>query len=353
MALAKNRVGGAAQGVRIGDVALEAGVSTATVSRALASPDQVRPELRARVHAAVAKLGYTPNAAARQLRVKRSRTVLVVTRKRWSAPFFAEVLRGLDAEFAAAGYAMVLGNVDSVEGERSRQLMDLMFSGTIDGAVLLSGLVASVDGRTMFDTGLPLVSLCAAIEGTHTILTDEDACMARALHELIALGHRDFLYLCGPAGNYNEIVRWQALSAAFEAAGPGLTLTRASQGDFSMESGVEAAHEFLAAGERRPSAVIAVSDENAIGFMTTIQEAGVNVPGEVSVLGFDGIEFADFCRPALSTIRQPRFELGRTGARMLIEAIAADTPQEPIRHVLRNELDLRASTGPAPVRSRP
>lgn len=334
---------------RIGDVAREAGVSTATVSRALASPEQVRPELRARVQAAVAKLGYTPNAAARQLRVKRSRTVLVVTRKRWSAPFFAEVLRGLDAEFSAAGYAMVLANMDSEGQDRSRQLVDMMFSGTIDGAVFLSDFVAVADGRSVFDAGLPLVSLCAAMEGTHAVLTDEDVCMERALHQLFALGHRDILYLPGPAENYNEIVRWGALARAFEAAGPGLSLTRAEGGDFSLDYGAAAARAFLA-GERRATAVMAVSDESAIGFLNTVQDAGVRVPDDLSVLGFDGIEFADFCRPALSTIRQPRFELGRTGARVLLSAIDADAPLAPTRHVLPNILDLRGSTGPAPRR---
>ena len=339
------RTQAAGRGVRIGDVAVEAGVSTATVSRALASPDQVRPELRARVQAAVAKLGYTPNAAARQLRVKRSRTALVVTRRRWSAPFFAEVLRGLDEELSAAGYAMVLGNLDEEGGERSRQLVDMMFSGTIDGAVLLSGRVAAADGRDMFGAGLPLVSLCAAIEGTHTILTDEGACIARGARELLALGHRDFLYLPGPADNYNEQVRWAAMSGVFASAPSDARLFRADHCDFSLAAGVLAARDFLAMS-CRPTAVVAVSDENAIGFLQTVQEAGVRVPEDVSVLGFDGIEFADFCRPALSTIRQPRLELGRAGARALLKAIE-DGPSLPlVRQVLPNELCLRGSTGP-------
>lgn len=331
--------------VRIGDVASEAGVSTATVSRALATPDRVRPELRARVQAAVAKLGYTPNAAARQLRVKRSRTALVVTRRRWSAPFFAEVLRGLDEEFSAAGYAMVLGNLDEDGGERSRQLVDMMFSGTIDGAVLLSGRVAAAGGRTMFEAGLPLVSLCAAIEGTHTILTDEGECIAQGVRELLDLGHRDFLYLPGPPDNYNEQVRWAAMTRVFETLPPGATLTRARHCDFSLEAGVHAAADFLGMAQR-PTAVVAVSDENAIGFLQTVQEAGVHVPNDVSVLGFDGIEFADFCRPRLSTIRQPRLALGRVGARTLLKAIEAGPDLSPAREVLANALDLRGSTGP-------
>ncbi len=352
MVLADGNGNGMARGARIGDVAREAGVSTATVSRALTNPGQVRPELRARVQAAVRKLGYTPNAAARQLRVKRSRTVLVVTRNRWSAPFFSEVLRGLDAEFSAAGYAMVLGNIDGEGGDRSRQLVDMLFSGTIDGAVMLSGIAVSADGRSMLDSGLPLVSVCAEIEGVHNVLTDEGECMVEAVRALRALGHRDFLYLPGPAGNYNEMARWGALARAFEGVDPAeMTLTRAGHGEFSLQGGIRAAEDFIAS-DRRQTAVLAVSDENAMGFMKTVQEAGIAVPADVSVLGFDGIDFADFCRPALSTIRQPRHELGREGARALLAAIASGTPASAGLHVLANRLDLRGSTGPAPARAR-
>ncbi len=346
--LVRGKQNGAARGARIGDVAREAGVSTATVSRALAHPAQVSKELRERVGAAVAKLGYTPNAAARQLRVKRSRTVLVVTRRRWSAPFFAEVLRGLDAELSAAGYAMVLANFDGDGGNRSRQLVDMMFSGTIEGAVMLSGIVVAAEGRTMLDAGLPLVSLCAAAEGTHTVLTNEAECIVEGARRLAVLGHTDFLYLAGPPSNYNERVRWAALSAFFaDPRQAGLRLRRAESGDFSTDGGLSAAQAFLGLSPR-PTAVIASADEIAIGFMKAVRAAGIGVPSDVSVLGFDGIEFADFCEPVLSTIRQPREALGRLGARVLIEAIEAPSLPPLSHHVLPSRLDFRASTGPAP-----
>ena len=195
---------------RIGDVARQAGVSTATVSRALAVPEQVRPELRARVAEAVKALGYTPNAAARSLRAGQTRMILVLTRSRWSAPFFSEVLNGIDAELASAGYGMILGNFDHGDG-RERHVVDMMFSGHIDGAIVLSGIVASSGGRSMLACGLPIVSVCAAIEGTYAVLTNEADCIVAAARHLVTLGHKDVLYISGPEGNSNEVIRRAAL----------------------------------------------------------------------------------------------------------------------------------------------
>lgn len=334
---------------RISDVAQEAGVSTATVSRALSAPDQVREVLRERVNAAVIKLGYTPNAAARSLRARRSRTVLVLTLKRWSAPFFADVLRGLEAAFSEGGYAMVLGNLD-MGGAHNRHIVDLMFSGHIDGAVVLSGVIARDGERSMLDSGLPLVSLCAEVEGTHAVLTEEAECLVEGTRRLMALGHRDFLYVSGPAGNYNEVVRREAVERFFaEPEQAHMRLRRVDGGDFSTAAGIVAAQRFLAM-DARPTAVLAAADEIAIGFMKTVRGVGVRVPEEVSILGFDGIEFADFCEPTLSTIRQPRYEIGRLGAEILITAIEAKTPIARTRRVLPNVIDLRQSTGPAPHR---
>ncbi|WP_156419373.1 LacI family DNA-binding transcriptional regulator [Aureimonas sp. AU12] len=331
---------------RIVDVARHAGVSTATVSRALATPGQVRPELRERVAAAVRALGYTPNAAARQLRGGRSRMILVVTLKRWSAPFFSEVLRGIDHELSLDGYSMILGNLD-LDRDRERHVVDMMFSGHIDGAIALSGIVARSEGRTMLDAGLPVVSICSATAGTMAVLTDEGESIVAAARHLAGEGHRDFAYLSGPAGNYNDAVRAEALAAFF--AGPeasGLRLRRI-EGDFTTQSGAQAGAHFLTL-DPRPTAVLCCSDEMAIGFMKVVQAGGLEVPRDVSVFGFDGIEFADYCEPTLTTVRQPRFDLGRTGARRLLDRLAGTAPSGDAHLILRNELSIRNSTGPAP-----
>ena len=144
---------------------MTSGVSTATASRALTFPDRVRKaNTRERVLEAARRLGYTPNEAARTLRAGASRTVLALLPQRCSEVFFAGVLAGIDAELAAEGYTMIMG---SLEGNdvKARRLSDLVFARHLDGVIVLTGIVPTLDGRSMLDAGIPVVSICAEIEG--------------------------------------------------------------------------------------------------------------------------------------------------------------------------------------------
>jgi LacI family transcriptional regulator, repressor for deo operon, udp, cdd, tsx, nupC, and nupG len=332
---------------RIGDVARAAGVSTATVSRALTAPDQVRPQTRDRVLEAVRTLGYTPNAAARNLRAGRSRLVLVIIPRRNNPPFFSEVLHGIDVAMSAAGYAVITGNFDG-DAERARHLVDLVSGGHLDGILILSGQIPTIDGRSILDGGLPIVSVCAELPGAHApaVLVDDAACAKAQLRHLLDLGHRRLFYIAGPDGNYNEVKRFQAVEEAMAEAGLPPEILCRHPGNYMFSGGVDAARTFLAM-EERPTGVIACNDEMAIGFVKTVRSAGLRIPDEVSVIGFDGIEMAEFCEPTLTTIRQPRFELGSTGARALLDAIAGDLPPERYRTVLQGDLLVGGSTGPA------
>ena len=136
-------------------------MSTATVSRALAFPDRLRPETRERVLAAVRRLGYTPNEAARALRAGASRMVLVVVPYLYSGAFFAGVINGIDAELSAEGYTMIVGSLDGIE-EKARRLVDLVYARQIDGVIVLTGQVPMIDGRSLRDAGVPIVSICCS-----------------------------------------------------------------------------------------------------------------------------------------------------------------------------------------------
>ena len=337
------------QRVRIRDVAVAAGVSTATVSRALAFPERVQPETRKLVFEAVKRLNYTPNEAARALRAGLTRMVLVEVPYLYSGAFFAGVVNGADAEFAAAGYTMLLGSFDG-NPDRARRLMDLVHARQFDGVLTLPGLMQTVDRRTVFDAGVPLVSVCTQLFGRpnlpSVIIDDEDCAIAQTRH-LLDLGHRRLLHVAGFAGHYNAEVRYGGFLKAVAAAGLPRDSVLNFQGDYTLASGAAAARHFLAL-DRRPTGVVCDSDEMAIGFMKTLTAAGVSGPGEVSVVGFDGIEFAEFCMPSLTTIRQPSRELGAVGAKTLLRLLAenGDGPQGPI--VLHGELVVRDSTGPAP-----
>ena len=330
--------------VRIADVARVAGVSTATVSRALSAPAQVTPAKRDKVMAAVRSLGYTPNAAARDLRARSSRSILVVTGTR-ANPFFAQVLEGLSDTLSAEGYAVVMGTCGSEA--QTTHLLDLVHAGRLDGVVAVSGKLPAAGGRTVFGGKVPVVSICAEVEGAINVLVDDFACAKAQAEHLIGLGHRRLLYIAGPEGNYNELRRFAGFLAATERAGLFAGDVFRFSGDFLFSGGAAAALRFLDL-PHRPTGVVCCNDEMAIGFIKTLRVvARIEVPRDVSVVGFDGIEFADYCEPTLTTIHQPQRALGETSARLLLAALRGEAPPPGGRVVLEARLRVAASTGRA------
>ena len=334
------------QPATIHDVAARAGVSTATVSRTLATPDLVSDASRERVMAAIRATGYTPNVAARNLRARRAMMVLVVVPNINNA-FFAEVLRGIDDELVASGYGLIIGNLDN-KREREPRYVDLVFSGQVDAALQMSGHVLTGNGKLMTEAGVPIATICVSIpnSGVPSIMVDDDAASLRVVDHIVGLGHRRFGYVSGPARNQNEIGRRRGFMAGLKAAGLDPGDVHYWSGDFTLSAGVAAAHEFLALA-RRPTAVYAASDTMAIGFMKTVMDAGVRVPEDLSVVGFDGIEFAEFVTPTLTSIKQPRHDIGRYGARALLTALADGS--KPKSALLDAPLIVRESTAPPPA----
>jgi LacI family repressor for deo operon, udp, cdd, tsx, nupC, and nupG len=334
----------------IHDVAARAGLSTATVSRTLATPDLVSEGARKRVLAAIKATGYTPNVAARNLRARRTKMILVVVPNIGNY-FFSEVVRGIDDELVASGYGMIIANLSNM-AEREARYVDLVFAGQVDGVLLLGGRVPAGNGRLMTDAGLPMATICVAIPGAKLpfVMVDDIEASKRVVAHLYGLGHGGFGYVSGPRGNLNEIGRRAGFRAALEAAGIDPETALYWPGDFMPESGIEAARDFLARADR-PTAIYAVSDNMAIGFLKTVTAAGVRVPEDLSIVGFDGIEYSDFVTPPLTTIRQPRHELGCMAARMLIEALSGIRSRDGT--YVEPELIVRGSTGPAPLSTRP
>ena len=332
---------------RIQEVAKAAGVSTATVSRALSAPNTVRPATRERVIEAARRLNYTPNEAARALRAGSTRMVLVAVPDVYSGAFFDGVLNAIDVELSAHGYTMILGSLEGDE-EKARRLVELVYARQIDGVIILSNCAGAAGRKSVFDAGVPIVAVCAEVDrpGHPTILVDDRACAIAQTRHLIEFGHRRLLYVSGIADHYNEIHRYRGFRDAVADAGIADAEVRRFVGDYSLRSGVEAARFFLAQSPR-PTGVVCCSDEMAIGFLKTATSAGVKAPQDVSIVGFDDIEFAQFCEPALTTIRQPRDELGAAGARTLLRCLSGQSLScAPI--VVEGQLVVRGSTGPAP-----
>lgn len=334
--------------LRIAEVAKLAGVSTATVSRALTAPDKLRPGTLARVTEAVRRTGYAPNLAARTLRARRTMLVLVVVPD-IANPFFADVLRGIDEGLSQHGYGFLIGNLANSRAKEA-QLANVALSGQVDGLLLLNGRIPQGGRRPLSAGDIPMVAVCEAIPGAPIpqveVQNREAACAAVA--HLTALGHRRIAYLAGPPGNILERQRRRGFCRGLADAGIPQRVARFYPGNFSFRAGVTAAEEFLRL-RHRPTALFAANDEMAIGFVKRVRSAGIAVPNDVSVVGFDGIEFADFVEPTLTTFRQPRHKLGYQGASLLVSVIRGDVIDPAQVHQRLQVLLLeRGSTGTAP-----
>jgi len=332
---------------RIQDVARLAEVSTATVSRALAHPERVSAEARARVLEAIARVGYVPNPMARSLRSQKSRMVLVVL-PNLDNIFFSRILRGIEETLFEAGYGMIIGDLDGSPAKEAR-FAAFTAAGQVDGAILLNGHLfgQTRDGRGVpARTHVPLVVLCEAIPGAAIpqIEVDNRAAARRMTRYLASLGHRRIAYLCGPAENVLEHERFRGYRDGLREAGIAFDPDLVWPGDYTLAAGAAAGRE-IARCAARPGAVFSSNDEMAIGLMRSLVSAGLRVPQDISVAGFDDIDFAAMVEPSLTTIHQPRRELGRKAALVLLDLLNGRPAETRVR--LKTDLVVRASTAPA------
>ncbi|MBV7379053.1 LacI family DNA-binding transcriptional regulator [Maritimibacter dapengensis] len=328
---------------RIKDVATLAGVSTATVSRALSSPDSVGPATRERVMEAVKATGYRINAAARDLRQRRARSILMLA-PNLSNTFFSQIIAAVQDVASEAGLTVQIS--DSRIGRE--RLVSLGYDGRADGIVLLDGNLAPdvVNGWH-----LPLIQLSEWNDAYNAprLGIDNRAAAHLAAGHLAALGHRTVLHVSGPEDNVLAVTR---RAGFLEKAGDLGLETGVFEADFTLEAGAEAARRW-AALDARPTGVFCASDECALGFISECVHMGFDVPGDVSVMGFDDIDFADRFLPALTTIHQPRKRMGAAAAERLIEMMQG--AQGKGRHSISaapTHIDAtlveRDSTGPVP-----
>jgi LacI family repressor for deo operon, udp, cdd, tsx, nupC, and nupG len=331
------------------DVARAAGVATSTVSRALANPGRVNEETRVRIVEAAARLGYTPNAAARNLRVGSSTVIMIILPDDGTSMGIAHVvstaLRGVDAALTRRGYSLLIANFDRFEAT-DRHVLDLAFGGLVGGTMVISGSLPSADGRSVLDAGIPTVALLVDLsgQGVPSVVTNDRSAVYGATRHFIEQGHTELLYIAGPEGNYHEVERYRGFVDCLRDAGLPAEAGLRFPGDFKFQGGIDAAHAYLAL-ERRPTAVLCCNDDMAISFMKTVRQAGLNVPGDVSVIGFDGAEVAEFCEPSLTTIVQPVYQIGEAAAQLLLERIEARTAG-PALTTLDSTLVIRDSTAP-------
>jgi LacI family repressor for deo operon, udp, cdd, tsx, nupC, and nupG len=322
------------------EIAAAAKVSVATVSRALQRPELVSEKTRERINEVVKRLGYTPNALARNLRTSRTRLIVALLPD-IANPFFSEVIRGIEQVAYEKGYSVLLGETQS-NLVREQAYADMVAARQVDGMITMFHRVPAIpmDGR------LPLVNACEYVKDSaiSSVYVDNVAAAEAAIDYLVALGHRDIAFIAGPSSSPICVDREQGYHLALERAGIAVDPALTAVGDFSIEAGERAIEMFRTQG-RTFSAVFCSNDEMAIGAMRALSSAGLRIPEDVSVIGFDDIRFSRYTTPPLTTLSQPKNALGREAMTMLIE-ILNDPAVPPRKRVLSAELVVRGSTGP-------
>ena len=333
----------AASGATIRDVARAAGVSVATVSRVVNGTAVVRDETRLRVEEEVARLGYSPNAAARSLITSRTSTVGVVLPDIWGE-YFSEVIRGIDLAARQAGYHVLVSSSHSDAAE-TRDVLRAMH-GRVDGVIVMSPHEPPRALEGSLPPSLPAVFLNSAPGGTsRPSLSVDNRGGARSMTaHLLALGHRRVAFVTGPSSNFDAAERRRGFHDALRAARLAVGGAVEVAGDFSEESG-ERAGEAIARLSPRPTAVFAANDSMAIGALLAIRRAGLAVPDDVAVAGFDDIPVARFAHPPLSTVRHDIRSLGERAFARLLSGIESEGSSPAAREVFPFRLVLRESTG--------
>lgn len=325
------------------EVAAAAGVSTATVSRVLSQPDRVAAATRQRVLDVVAALGYQPNVAARSLRTLRAAKILL-TVPNIANPFFASVIRGAEEAARDTGYAVVVGDTRH-DPDVEDQYAEMLSRREVDGLVFLGhrlpGRLAPLLARQ--GPAAPIVNGCEYSPdlGVPSVHIDNAAAGGDALAHLIALGHRDIGIVTGPP--VSPISR-DRLAGALRVAEAHRIADRLQVrvGDYAAASAHAETAALLAGGV---TAIFCFNDEMALGAISAIRAAGLSCPEDVSVIGFDDLPFARFFQPALTTIAQPKGQIGRRAVELLVGILQATDC--PLRQVtLPHELVIRASTAP-------
>ncbi|WP_068111895.1 LacI family DNA-binding transcriptional regulator [Tropicimonas marinistellae] len=337
----------------IRDVAEVAGVSTATVSRTLSNPDVVSEKTRESVFHAIQETGYRLNVTARNLRRQESGGIAVLV-PNLSNPFFARILSGIAEIMSEAGYNVLITDTSPMSHDEHRFPEYFRLNQT-DGLIILDGMLNRelLLNRGAPDARAPMVFACEWIDEIRrpTVTIDNRAASEMAVRHLVRLGHRKIGHVGGPPDNVLTTSRRDGTREALRAAGLPVRADWFYDGDFSLDSGAAAARSWLASKDR-PTGIHLASDEMAMGFIGELHRAQVSVPQDVSVVGFDDLEIAPHFVPPLTTIHQPRIEIGRAAAKMLLERMRTP-PQDRTRRpaprvVLPVELVERLSTAPPP-----
>ena len=323
------------------DVAREAHVSLASVSRALNGTGIVTESIRARVLEVAARLQYVPNVGAQSLMTRRTRMIGMLL-PHLHGEFFSELLRGIDIAARARGLNLLVSTSHNCETEAVDALRAML--GRVDGVLVMS---RHIDGRALRERlpeSLPVVLMSTA-DSDHTyssVYVDNYSGAYTMMSHLIECGHRNIAHIAGPESNVDAQERLRGYQEALVAQLPDSSAD-VLQGDFTEESGYKAAREILARKER-PDAIFAGNDMMAIGCLSAFTEAGLRVPNDIALAGFDDVPTARFVVPSLTTVRVKIADLGAAALERLAAAIEQPGEVRTLIERVPTELIVRASS---------
>lgn len=328
---------------KIRDIADRLGVSPATVSRALSGSGLVAEPTLSRIREAALALNYRPNISAQRLRTRRSMTVLMVVRDVGN-PFYLDILKGIEATARAAGYSVLMGNTEN-DPDREIEYFNMLRDGHADGMILMTGkLPAGLPEDLPADA--PVVVALEAIPGSGLphIQIDNAAAAREAVRHLVGLGHRRIAHIAGPIPEVMATLRLEGYRQAMAEARLAIPEGYEQRGDYLLPSGQELCGRLFAL-PLPPTAIFVANDEMAYGTIHELRRLGRDVPGDVSVVGFDDLYLSAAFFPPLTTVCQPRAEIGRQAMTILLAILAGEPgPAEPVEMPVT--LRIRGTTAP-------
>ena len=326
----------------IEDVADIAGVSIATVSRAIHTPKKVADATRRKVMEAIAQTGYTANEMARSLRMRRSNMILILAPD-VGDPNFSNILVGLETEASKRGYGVLIGNTRN-DTERETDYLGFISSNKADGLVLLTGHLPFGSAQLAAASRLPpIVAVNEPVRNGDVPFVGVDNFEGAriATDYLIAQGHKRIAFIGSSSVKLVNSMREQGYRGSLRAAGIRIDPAYILEGDGTTESG-RAATELLFVRDTLPTAFFCVNDATALGVIIALSARGYSLPEDFSVMGFDDITFASFVTPALTTMKQPRLNIGEVAMDLLL-ALLEGKELEQREILLRSELIVRDS----------
>lgn len=326
----------------LNDVAKLAGVSTMTVSRVINNSGYIHKNTRERVEQAIAELGYVPNALARSLRFKQTKTLALIISD-ITNPFFTTLARGVEDAASAQGFSVMFCNTDESR-DKEADYLNVVVQKQVDGILLVPAFSSAESVEFLQERGIPFVVLDRRMPGVRvdTVRCDSELGAYRLTRHLLDLSHRRVAAISGP----NDVMTAVDRIAGYRRALAEYGLADSEQvcyGELTPESGYALAQEMLTS-DAPPTAFFAANNFIAIGALRALRDAGLRVPDDISLVSFDDLPDNIVVEPFLTVIRQPAYDIGRCATTLLLDRLTGKADGDPQEIVLPTELIIRQST---------